>query len=94
LSFLFFYDAPPASVPIPRSILQSSMSSSESPLVVSNYTVKPPMTQFHSHRGACLSDAPAFLDELYFDVSSSSFIGDVPSSPPDEPSSLIDSSLE
>jgi hypothetical protein len=71
LSFLLFPDAPPAS--------------SESPPVVLDYTVKPPVTQFYSHRGARSPDAPAFSDELSFDVPS--FIEDVPSSPPVEPSS-------
>jgi hypothetical protein len=56
--------------------------------------MKPPVTQFYSRRGARLSDAPAFSDELSSDVSSSSFIEDVPSSSPIEPSSLIDSSPE
>jgi hypothetical protein len=41
-----------------------------------------------------LSDAPAFLDELFSDVPSSSFFEDVPSSPSVEPSSPIDSSPE
>jgi hypothetical protein len=62
--------------------------------VVSDYTVKPPVTQFYSSRGAHLSDAPASSDELSSDVPSSSFIEDVLSSPPVEPSSLIDSSPE
>jgi hypothetical protein len=44
LSFLLLSDAPPASLPIPRSTLPSSVSSSESPPVVSDYTVKPPVT--------------------------------------------------
>jgi hypothetical protein len=44
LSFLLFSDAPPTSLPIPRSTLLSSMSSSESPLVVPDYTMKPPVT--------------------------------------------------
>jgi hypothetical protein len=94
LSFLLFPDAPPATLPIPHSTLPSSVSSSEFPPVVSDYTVKPLVTQFYSHRGACLSDALASSDELSFDVSSSSIIKDVPSSPPVEPSSLTDSSLE
>jgi hypothetical protein len=85
LSFLLFPDAPPAFVPIPRSTLPSSVSSSESPPVVSDYTVKPLVTQFYSRRGGCLSDAPASSDE---------FSSDVPSSPPVEPSSLTDSSSE
>jgi hypothetical protein len=62
--------------------------------VILDYTVKPSVTQFYSHRGARLSDAPASSDGLSYDVSSSSFIEDVPSSPPIEPSSEIDSSLE
>jgi hypothetical protein len=44
LSFLLFLDAPPASLPILRSTLLSSVSSFESPPVVSDYTVKPPVT--------------------------------------------------
>jgi hypothetical protein len=52
------------------------------------------VTQFYSSRGARLSDAPAFSDEFSSDVPSSSFIEDVPSFPPGEPSSLIDSSPE
>jgi hypothetical protein len=44
LSFLLFPDAPPASLPIPRLTLPSSVSSSESPPVVPDYTMKPPMT--------------------------------------------------
>jgi hypothetical protein len=63
------------------------VSSSESPLVVSDYTVKPLVTQFYICRGAHSSDAPASSDDLSFDVSSSSFIEDVSSSPPIEPSS-------
>jgi hypothetical protein len=90
LSFLFFTDAPPASVSISCSTLPSSVS----PPVVPDYTVKPPMTQFYSRRGARLSDAPASSDELSSDVSSSSFIEDATSSPPVEPSSLTDSSPE
>jgi hypothetical protein len=62
--------------------------------VVLDYMVKPPVTQFYSHHGARLLDALAFSDELSSDVSSSSFTEDVSSSPPVEPSSLIDSSLE
>jgi hypothetical protein len=61
--------------------------------VVPDYTVKPSVTQFYSRRGAHSSDAPAFSDEISFDVPSS-FIEDVPSSPPVEPSSLTDSSPE
>jgi hypothetical protein len=44
LSFLLFPDAPFASLPIPRSTLPSSVSSSESPPVVPDYMVKPPVT--------------------------------------------------
>jgi hypothetical protein len=62
--------------------------------VVLDYTVKAPVTEFYSHRGACSSDAPASSDELSFDVPSSSFMEDVSSSPSVEPSSLTDSSLE
>jgi hypothetical protein len=94
LSFLLFPDAPPTSVPIPHSTLLSSVSSSESPSMVLDYTVNPPVTQFYSHRGACLPDAPASSDELSSDVPSSSFIEDVPYSPPVELSSLTDSSLK
>jgi hypothetical protein len=94
LSFLLFPDAPPVSLPIPRSTLPSSMSSSETPLVVPDYMVKPPVTQFYSRHGARSSDAPASSDELPFDVPSSSFTEDVTSSPSIEPSSLTDLSLE
>jgi hypothetical protein len=96
LPFLLFPDAPSASLPISRSILSSSVSSSESPPVVPDYTMKPPVTQFYSHHGARLSDAPTSSDELSSDVLSSdvpSFSFDVPSSPV-EPSSPIDSSPE
>jgi hypothetical protein len=62
--------------------------------VVPDYTVKPPVTQFYSHRGAHLLDAPPFSDELSSDVSSSSFVENVPSSPSVEPSSPVDSSPE
>jgi hypothetical protein len=68
-------------------LLLSYVSSSKSSLVVPDYTVKPPVTQFYSHHGACSSDAPAPSDGLSFDVPSS-FIEDVSSSPPIEPSSL------
>jgi hypothetical protein len=94
LSFLLFPDAPLVSLPISHSTLPSSVSSSESLLVVPDYTVKPLVTQFYSRRGARSSDASASLDELSFDVSSSSFIEDVSSSSPVEPSSLTDSSPE
>jgi hypothetical protein len=70
LSFLLFSDAPSASLPISRPILPSSMSSSESPPMVPDYTVKPPVTQFYSHCGARLSNAPASSDELSSDVPS------------------------
>jgi hypothetical protein len=94
LSFLLFPDAPPASLPIPRLTLPSSVSSSESPPVVLDYTVKPLVTQFYNRRGAYLSDAPTSSDELSSDVPSSSFIKDAPSSPHVEPSSPTDSSSE
>jgi hypothetical protein len=58
--------------------------------VVLDYTVKPPVTHFYSHRGARLSHAPAFSDEFSSDVPSSSLIEDLPSSPPIEPSALTD----
>jgi hypothetical protein len=92
LSFLLFSDAPPASLPIPRLTLSSFVSSSESPPVVPDYTVKALVTQYYSRRGARLSDAPASSDELSSDVSSYSFFKDVLSSPSIEPSSLVDSS--
>jgi hypothetical protein len=56
--------------------------------VIPDYTVKPLVTQSYNHRGARL------LDALSSDVSSYSFIEDVPSSPPIEPSFLNDSSPE
>jgi hypothetical protein len=62
--------------------------------VVPDYTVKPPVTQFYSRRGAHSSNASASSDELSFDVPSSFFIEDVTSSPPIEPSSMTDSSPE
>jgi hypothetical protein len=65
LSFLFFPDAPPASLPLPRSTLPISVSSAESSHVVLDYTVKPLMTQVYNRRRACLSDAPTFSAELY-----------------------------
>jgi hypothetical protein len=94
LSFLLSPDAPHASLSIPHSTLPSSMSYSESPPVVPNYTVKPPVTQFYSHCGARLSNALASSDEPSSDGPSSSFFEDVPSSPSVELSSLIDSSPE
>jgi hypothetical protein len=89
LSFVLFPDAPTASLPIPHSTLPSSMSSPESPMVL-DYTVKPSVTQFYSFRGARFSDAPSSSDVLSSDVSSFSFIENVPSSPPVEPSSPTD----
>jgi hypothetical protein len=62
--------------------------------MVSNYTMKPPVTQFYSCRRTRLSDAPYSSDELSFDVSSYFFIENVSSSPSVEPSPLSDSSLE
>jgi hypothetical protein len=53
--------------------------------VISDYMVKPPVTQFYSHHGARLSDASTSSDELSSDVQSSSFIEDVSSSPLVEP---------
>jgi hypothetical protein len=93
LSFLLSPDIPPASLPLPRSSLLSSVTSSKSPPVVPDYTVKPLVTQFYSRSGARLSDAPSSSDDISSDVSSSYIIEDVPSSlpPPVEPSSPIDS---
>jgi hypothetical protein len=91
-SFLFFPDAPPASLPLPRPTLLSSVSSAESSPVVPDYTVKPPVTQVYNRRGSRLSDASTSSAELSSDVSSSSL--DVPSSPPVVSSSPIGSSLE
>jgi hypothetical protein len=88
LSYLLFPDAPPSSLSIPRLTLPSFVSSSESPPVVLDYMVKPPVTQFYNRRGARLSDALASSDELSSNVSSFSFIEDVLSSPP------VESSLE
>jgi hypothetical protein len=92
LSFLFFPDAPLASLPLPRPTLPTSMYFAESSPVVSDYTVKPSVTQVYSRRGACLSDAPTSSAELSSDVSSSSL--DVPYSPPVVSSSPIGSSAE
>jgi hypothetical protein len=89
---MFFPDAPPASLPLPRPTLLTSVSSAESSLVVPDYMVKPPVTHVYSHHGACLSDAPTSSVEISSDVSSSSL--DVSSSPPIVSSSPIDSSLE
>jgi hypothetical protein len=44
LSFVLFHGVLPTSLTIPRSTLPSSVSSSESPPVVQDYTVKPPVT--------------------------------------------------
>jgi hypothetical protein len=88
LSFLLFLDAPPASLPILRLTLPSSVS----PPVVPNYTVKPLVTQFYNRHQARLSDAPASSDELSSDMTSSSFIKDVSSSRPIELSAPTDSS--
>jgi hypothetical protein len=85
LSFLLFSDAPPASLHIPRLILPTSVSSSKSPPVVPDYTMKPLVTQVYSHRRTHLSDAPTSSAELSFDVSSSSL--NVPHSPPGDSSS-------
>jgi hypothetical protein len=90
LSFLFFPDAPLASLLLPRPTLPTSVSSAESSPVVPDYTVKPPVTQVYSHRGVCLSDAPTSSTELSSDVSSSSL--DMPSSPVVASSSSIGSS--
>jgi hypothetical protein len=92
LSFLFFPDAPLASLPLPRPTLPTSMYFAESSPVVPDYTVKPSVTQVYSRRGACLSDAPTSSAELSSDVSSSSL--DVPYSPPVVSSSPIGSSAE
>jgi hypothetical protein len=94
LSFLLFPDAPLVSLSISRLTLPSSVSSSETPPVVPDYMVQPPVTQFYSRRGARLLDTPASSDELSSDVSSSFFLEDVSSSLPVEPSSSIDSSPE
>jgi hypothetical protein len=66
------------------------VSSSESSPVVSDYTVKPLVTQVYSRHGARLSNTSSA--ELSFDVPSSTL--DVPSSPPLEPSSPIGTSPE
>jgi hypothetical protein len=68
LSFLFFPDAP-ASLPLPRPTLPTSVSSAESCPIVPDYTVKPPVTQVYSRRGAHLSDAPTSSAELSSAVS-------------------------
>jgi hypothetical protein len=91
LSFLFFPDAPPASLLLPHSTLPTSVFSVESSPVVLDYTVKPPVTQVYSRCEARLPEVPTSSVELSSDVSSSSL--DMPSSPP-AASSPIGSSLE
>jgi hypothetical protein len=91
LSFLFFPDTP-ASLPLPRPTLPTSMFSAESYPMVLDYTVKPPVTQVYSRRGARLSDAHTSSAELSSGVLSSSL--DVPSSPPVASYSPIGSSPE
>jgi hypothetical protein len=92
LSFLFFPDAPPASLPLPRPTLPTSVSSVEFSPMVPDYTVKPLVTHVYSRRGARLPEVPTSSTELSSDVSSS-FL-EVPSSPPVASSSLIGSSPE
>jgi hypothetical protein len=60
--------------------------------VVLDDTVKLPVTQVYSRRGARLSEVPTFSAELSSDVSSSSL--EVSSSPPVASSSPIGSSPE
>jgi hypothetical protein len=60
--------------------------------VVLDYTVKSPVTQVYSHRGAHLSEVPTSSADLSSDVSSS-FL-EVPYSPPVASSSPIGSSPE
>jgi hypothetical protein len=92
LSFLFFPDAPPASLPLSHPTLLTSVSSTESSPVVLDYTVKPLVTQVYNCHGARLSEVPTSSAELSSDVSSSSL--DVSSFPPVASPSLIGSSLE
>jgi hypothetical protein len=92
LPFLFFFDAPPASLPLPRLTLPTSVSSTEFSHVVPDYTVKPPVTQVYNRRGARLSEIPTSSADLSSYVSSSSL--EVPSSPPVAFSSPIGSSPE
>jgi hypothetical protein len=74
LFFLFFPDAPPAFLPLPRPTLPTSVSSIESSPVISDYMVKPLVTQVYNRRGACLSDAPTSSSKLSSDMSSSSLL--------------------
>jgi hypothetical protein len=90
LSFIFFPDAPPASLSLPHPTLPISVSSAESSPVVLNYTLKPPVTHVYNRRGERLSEVPTSSAELSSDVSSSSL--EVPSSPPVASSSPIGSS--
>jgi hypothetical protein len=92
LSFLFFSDAPTASLPLPHPTLSTSASFAESSPVVLGYMVKPLVTQVYSRLGARLSNAPTSSTELSSDVSSFSL--DVPSSPPVVSSYPIGSSPE
>jgi hypothetical protein len=92
LSFLFFPDAPAASLSLPHPTLSTSMPSAESCPVVLNYTVKPLVTQVYNRHGARLSEVPTSSAELSSDVSSSSL--KVTSSPPIVSSSPIGSSPE
>jgi hypothetical protein len=94
LSLLLFPDVPSAPLSISRLVLPSFVTSSESSPMFLDYTVKFPMTQFYSHHEAHLSDAPPSFDELFSDVSSSSFGEDMPFSPSVEPSSPVYFSLE
>jgi hypothetical protein len=92
LSFIFFLDAPPSSLPLPRPTLPTSVSSAVSSPVVLDYTMKPPVTQVYNHRGARMSEVPTSSAEISSDVSSSSL--EVSSSPPVASSSPIGSSPE
>jgi hypothetical protein len=92
LSFLFLSDAPPTSLPLPRPTLPTSVSFAESSHVVSDYAVKPPVTQVYSRHGARFSEVSTSSVELSSDVSSSSL--EVPSSPLVVSSSPIGSSPE
>jgi hypothetical protein len=51
LSFVFFPDAPPAFLSLPRPTLPTSVSSTESSPVIPDYMVKPPVTHVYSRRG-------------------------------------------